>query len=157
MKTFSRTIKMLLLGMSSLAMITAIQAEETTFTASIKILTALSITKVTDLSFPDTTASITSQDIVIAPEDSGAATFTISGDDLATVQASIVESSVTMTNGTTGIVIDSFTFGGDLSTTGQATLGTGTTSANVGATANIPGNPNSGTYSGSITFRVVYN
>ncbi len=147
---------MLVLGM---VLSFQVYAADETFTASIQILTALSVTEQTALAFPTTEASTAAQTVVVAPTDSGAATFDIAGESNYAVTASIVESSLTMTNQNTSIVVDTFTFGGNLSSTGTGTLSAsgGLTGARVGATANIPANPKSGSYSGNLTFRVVYN
>ena len=143
--------------MSILTANIAIAADES-FNASIQILTALNITEQSALSFPDTESKTTSQTAVVAATDAGAASFDITGEASSNIVSSIVESDLSMTQGSTTITINTFTFGGSLASDGTATTdGSGSlTGANVGATANIPANAESGTYSGALTFRVVY-
>ena len=152
-KLLGSVIAILSLGMMN------VYAADESFQASIRILTALSITEQSALSFPDTEASASAQNVVIAPTGTGAAVFNIAGEASRPVTASIVQSNLQITNGSTTVTIGSFTFGGGLSSSGTGTLnGSGQlTGAGVGATAAIPANPQAGVYSGSLTFRVVYN
>ena len=108
--------------------------------------------------FPDTGATASIQNITVNTGDAGAAAFDIGGEASTAIQASIVETDLDMVVGGTTITVDTFTFGGSLAADGTATLdGTGNlTGANVGATAAVPANPDVGAYSGSLTFRVLY-
>ena len=134
-------------------------AADEAFNASIRILAALKITEQSALKFPDTEAASVAKTVTVANTNSGAATFNITGEGNSTVTASIVESGVTMSNNGTDITVGSFTFGGKLGSNGVGTLdSTGKLNgAAVGATASIPANPSAGNYSGTLTFRVVYN
>ncbi|MBF0351817.1 MAG: DUF4402 domain-containing protein [SAR324 cluster bacterium] len=145
-----------LIGMISAPVL---HAADEAFNASIRIVAALAISETSALTFPQTEASTSTQQVAIGPNDSGAASFNITGEPNAGVTASIVEPSLEMTVGQTTITINTFTFGGALASNGSVSLnGSGSaTGAKVGATANIPANPESGQYSGALTFRVVYN
>ena len=150
MKIFTVAAAGLVLSASS------IYAVDQAFNVSITILTALGITKTSDLSFPTTAANGSDQAVTVAPTDGTAATFDITGEPSTAIVASIVESNVTLTG--SSIVVDTFTFGGGLASNGTATTsGAGAVSgAAVGATANIPAAQTAGTFSGALTFRVLY-
>jgi len=159
MKKLMKRLTFVMLTGIALTFAGVLHAADESFTTSIQILTALSITEQSALLFPDTEASSSSQAVVVAPADSGAATFDIAGQGSEGITASIVENSVSMVNGSTTITVASFTFGGSLASSGTGTLSSGGSlnSCKVGATASIPANPGAGTYSGTLTFRVVYN
>jgi hypothetical protein len=137
---------------------TNVYAADESFEVSIKILTALSILETQALAFPITEATSSIQKVTIAPSDSTAASFDIGGESGEAISASISETTLDLNNGSTTITIDSFTFGGSCAADGTGTLTGGTLSGcKVGATATIPANPKNGTYSGNLTFRVLYN
>ena len=143
---------------AGLTIATSAYAADSSFQSSLKILTPLSITAQSGLDFPDTESTAAQQTVVVAPTDAGAADFNIAGELNEAVTASVVEPSVTMTVGSTNIVVDTFTFGGALAADGSGTLdGTGALAgAKVGGTATVPANAESGTYTGTLTFRVTY-
>ena len=137
---------------------TNVYAADESFQVSIRILTALSISENQALSFPTTEATSSTQTVTVAPSDSTAASFDIDGESGGAISASIAETNLALTNGSTTITIDSFTFGGSCAADGTGTLTGGTLSGcNVGATATIPANPTNGTYYGNLTLRVLYN
>ena len=167
MTTFKRMIAFLSAGIIGITFAGIVQAQspgqaDETFTASIRIFKAITVTELSALSFPATESSASSQTVSVGTSDSGAATFSINGDPDATISASIAEASLTLNQGSTNIIIDGFTFGGGLTSgngSGSGTLnsaGALASAAAVGATANIPADATSGLYSGSLTFRVVY-
>ena len=157
MKSLIKKMKIFTVAAAGLVLSTSsVYAVDQAFNVSITILTALGITKTSDLSFPTTAASGSIQAVTVAPTDGTAATFDITGEPSTAITASIVEADVTLTAST--IVVDTFTFGGGLAADGTATTTAGgaVAGAAVGATANIPASHAAGSYSGSLTFRVLY-
>lgn len=159
MKKFKKLISVATAVVLCLFIIPFSQAADETFSASLKIIAALSVSESSSLTFPITESSAQAQQVTIGTSDSGAASFNISGEANASITASIVENSLQMTVGNSTITINNFTFGGALSGAGSASLNTGgaLTGAKVGATASIPAAAEAGNYSGALTFRVVYN
>ena len=157
MKSLIKKMKIFTVAAAGLVLSTSsVYAVDQAFNVSITILTALGITKTSDLSFPTTASSGSIQAVTVAPTDGTAATFDITGEPSTAITASIVEADVTLTAST--IVVDTFTFGGGLAADGTATTTAGgaVAGAAVGATANIPASHAAGSYSGSLTFRVLY-
>ena len=157
MKSLIKKLKIFTVAATGLILSTStLYAVDQAFNVSITILTALGITKTSDLSFPTTASSGSIQAVTVAPADGTAATFDITGEPSTAITASIVEADVTLTAST--IVVDTFTFGGGLAADGTATTTAGgaVAGAAVGATANIPASHAAGSYSGSLTFRVLY-
>lgn len=154
--------KRFLISLAAAAMLaTPAMATDEPFVASITIYTPIVITETSPLSFGAIVGSGVPQTVVVAPIDPGAATFDLAGEPNMAITATIVEASLPITVGATTITIDTFTFGGSL--TPGAGSGTGTLDATgalagtaVGATANIPANPDPGLYSGTLNYRVVY-
>ena len=133
-------------------------ATDEAFLASITVYSPIVITETSALNFGVVTASPVAQTVTVAPADAGAASFNIAGQSGMPVTASVVETSLIMSNGATSITVDGFTYGGGLSAAGTATIGAqgSLSGAAVGASATVPANPAAGTYSGNLTFRVVY-
>ena len=157
MKSLIKKMKMVTVVTASLLLsASSAYAVDQAFNVSIQILTALGITKTSDLSFPATASSGSIQNVTVAPADGTAATFDITGEASTAITASIVEANVTLTSST--IVVDTFTFGGGLAADGTATTTAGgaVAGAAVGATANVPASHAAGSFSGSLTFRVLY-
>jgi hypothetical protein len=158
MKKTKKLISTMILMMAGLIFSITGYATDESFQVSIRILTALSISENQALSFPDTTATASIQTVTVAPTDGTAASFDIAGDSNLAITASISETSVGLTNGSTTITIDTFTFGGSCNADGTGTLSSGSLAGcKVGASASIPANPTSGSYTGTLTFRVLYN
>ncbi|PCI28327.1 MAG: hypothetical protein COB67_06665 [SAR324 cluster bacterium] len=158
MKTLVGKWKLFLMLALSLGTPTMLYAVEESFVASIRILSPMPVFERTPLVFPDLEVSESSRTIVVLPSDTGAASFDLVGGSDEGITASIVESEVSMTQGSTVIVVNAFTFGGCLGADGTGALsGSGKfSSCTIGGTALIPANPNFGMYTGTLTFRVVY-
>ncbi|MDT8446972.1 MAG: DUF4402 domain-containing protein [bacterium] len=154
--TFSKSLLMGL--MAAMVMAPSAYATDEPFLASITIFSPITITETSALSFGSVSGAATNQNVVVAPSDPGAASFNLAGESNLAVTATIVEPSLALVNGATTITVNGFTFGGALASNGTANLGAlgKLNAATVGATAAVPANPTSGTYSGNLTLRVVY-
>lgn len=122
----------------------------------------VSVTEESPLSFGNVIAGF-SQDIVITASDAGAAVFSATGDPNVAVTGQIVEKKTNMyTTGATGqagrITVDNWSYGGNLASNGSGNFdGAGQlTNMRVGATATVGSSDPEGFYSGSATFRLVY-
>ncbi len=147
-------MKRLFVLISALTMSAGVYATDQSFNATLKLYKPITISKVQDLAFPDTTLTGSAIDIVVAPGDSGAATFNAEGGKNRNITKSVVESSIDMSApGVTGkIAVDNFILTG-------ATAFDGSGNANglkVGATAHVLADSEDGDYSGTATYRVVY-
>lgn len=129
-------------------------ATDQSFNVSMKLFKPISITKVQDLAFPDTTLTGSAFNVSVLPADSGAATFSATGGNSRSITRSVVESSINMSaTGVTGnIAVDTFALSGPTAfdSSGNAT------GLKVGATAHVLATSLDGNYSGSATYRVVY-
>ena len=119
---------------------------------------ALTITKVSDLVFPDTTITGAAINLVVAPTAAGAATFnaTGGGKNKTFNTRKVVQTSVSMTApGVAGtIVVNSFTYS---STPNKFDASGNANGIKVGATARILSTTLDGNYTGTLTFRLVSN
>lgn len=144
------------------------KAVDTTFNATMSILTALTVAKNADLAFGNYEAGIATV-VTVAPGSAGVANFDITAGAATTaVTISVVEPSINMITGAGAlpseqIPVNNWTFGG----VGVTDLGGGTgslttdalgqfTGIEVGGDATLDGTDVVGAYSGSATFRVVY-
>ena len=130
------------------------RATDQSMVASLMLYTPITITKVQDLSFPDTVISGTSKNIQVTTASTNAATFNAHGTKNRNLTRAVVESSIIMSApGVTGtITVNSF------SRTGP-TVFDSNGNANgfkVGATARVLSTSLDGNYVGSATFRIVY-
>ena len=139
-------ILMAVLGFSATAM-----ATDQSFNATMKLFKPITITKVQDLLFPDTTITGSAFTVTVLPADSGAATFNAVGGNNRTLTRSVVESSINMTSGAMTMAVDTFAVTGPTAFTSGAANG-----FKVGATAHVTALDLDGDYSGAATFRVVY-
>ena len=138
-----------LLTLSSVAM-----ATDQSFNASLKLFKPITISKIQDLLFPDTTLTGSAFTIAVLPADSGAATFNAQGGKSRSITKSIVESSINMSaSGVAGtIAVDTFVLSGP-----TAFDASGNANAiKVGATAHVLAASEDGNYTGTATLRVVY-
>ncbi|MEI6093024.1 MAG: DUF4402 domain-containing protein [bacterium] len=138
-----------LLTLSSVAM-----ATDQSFNASLKLFKPITISKIQDLLFPDTTLTGSAFTIAVLPADSGAATFNAQGGKSRSITKSIVESSINMSaSGVAGtIAVDTFVLSGP-----SAFDSSGNANAiKVGATAHVLAASEDGNYTGTATLRVVY-
>ncbi len=158
-------LKLTLVSLIGLLIAGTTQAADESFTASIRILTQLTIAEQAALSFPNTESSSSQQTVTVATTDGGAAQFLITGEASFGVSTSIVEASGTLTaSGTSDtITVNNFTFGGSLDSAGDGNLSgsdnpgdTGTLTAKIGADAVIPADADAEAYTGTLTFRVAY-
>ena len=158
MKNAKIPIGIILLVISGLIFSMAGYATDESFQVSIRIQAAITISENQALSFPDTEATASSQTVTVAPSDGTSASFDIAGDSNLAITVSVSEASIGLSNGPTTITIDNFTFGGSCNADGTGTLSSGSLAGcKVGASASIPANPTSGSYTGTLTFRVLYN
>ena len=131
--------------------------ETISFMAKIRSASDLTITIAKGIEFPTTEQLSFSQNLIVTPTDPGAAAFNVVGDPYESLTASL-PLSVNLTNGSDIITLNSFTFGGGFNSLGNGTLDIdGNISGYIGATAIVPANPASGTYTGTITLTVVNN
>ena len=138
-------------------------ATDETFNVGMTLLAPIVITETQSLTFADTISGSAS-DVTTAASDSSAATFTATGEANRAVTGSVVESSIVMTTGdgadaTKQITVDTFTTGGDMSVAGAATFdGSGELNdLRIGGTAHVEADDIAGSYSGTATFRLIYN
>ena len=129
-------------------------ATDQSFNASLKLFKPITITKVQDLLFPDTTLTGSAFTIVVLPADSGAANFNAQGGKSRNVTRSIVESSINMSaSGVAGtIAVDTFVLSGPTAFDASGNI----SGIKVGATAHVLAASEDGIYSGTATLRVVY-
>lgn len=122
------------------------------------------ITEIQALSFVPTLGGVSSN-VITAPTDSRAAIFNITGNTNVAVTASIVEASIDIVNivgnpnaAGNRMTVSNWTYGGALAADGTAfTDGNGDlNNARIGATVTISANDAPGDFSGTATFRVVY-
>ncbi|MFO7851954.1 MAG: DUF4402 domain-containing protein [Bacteroidota bacterium] len=147
------------------------QASETA-TATATIITPIAIAKDTDMNFGNIAVVATGGTVVLAPDGtrtpSGdvtlpavpgtvtAATFTVSGEDNFTYSIELPSASITITNGTDNMTVDTWT--SDPTPTGTLDGTTGEQTLSVGATLNVAGGESSGEYTGGpFTVTVNYN
>ena len=141
--------------MISLAMISqAAMATDQSFSASLKLFQPITIAKVQDLSFPDTTITGAAINLTVLPADSGAASFTAQGGKNRNITKSVVESTINMSaTGVVGnIAVDTFVLSGPTAFDATGNI----TGIKVGATAHILTSSLDGNYTGTATLRVVY-
>ncbi|MDH5561499.1 MAG: hypothetical protein OEY59_11675, partial [Deltaproteobacteria bacterium] len=111
MRTYLKKTKILFLAAIGLLYSYNAFAVDEPFIASITILAPLAVVETAALNFPTSESLATTQTVVVAPTDAGAATFNITGAATTGITASIVEASLSMINGASTIVVDTFTFG----------------------------------------------
>lgn len=147
-------MKKLFVMMMALMVSANAMATDQSFNASLKLFKPITITKVQDLLFPETTLTGSAINLVVLPADSGAANFNAQGGKSRNITKSIVESSINMSApGVTGnIAVDTFVLDGPTAfdASGDAN------GIKVGATAHILAGSEDGNYSGTATLRVVY-
>ena len=147
-------MKKLFILISLLTLSSTAMATDQSFGASLKLFKPITITKVQDLLFPDTTLTGSAFTIAVLPADSGAATFNAQGGKNRSIIKSVVESSINMSaSGVTGnIAVDTFVLSGP-----SAFDASGNANAiKVGATAHVLAASEDGNYTGTATLRVVY-
>lgn len=138
------------------------KATDEVFNVTMSLVAPIVITETQALSFSNAGAGSAST-VVTAPTDGTAAIFTATGEASTAVTGSVVEASIEMTTGdgvgtTKRITVDTFTTGGDMDVAGSATFdGAGDlTNLRIGATANVQAEDIAGAYTGTATFRLVY-
>ena len=129
-------------------------ATDQSFSTSLKLYQPITITKVQDLSFPNTTLTGSAFNVTVLPADAGAASFTAQGGKSRNITKSVVESSINMTAlGVTGnIAVDTFVLTGPTAFDGTGNA----TGIKIGATAHVLAASQDGNYTGTATLRVVY-
>ena len=147
-------MKKLFVILFALTVSASAMATDQSFNVSLKLFKPITITKVQDLLFPDTTLTGSAFSIVVLPADSGAANFNAQGGKSRNLTKSVVESSINMSaSGATGtIAVDTFVLSGP-----TAFDASGNANAiKVGATAHVLAASEDGNYTGTATLRVVY-
>jgi len=135
-------------------------ADEKDFSTSINLLAPIVLTKTQDLTFPNASAEFVDS-VLVAANDSTAAIFSATGEANRAVTGSITASSIEMihtVDSSHKIIVDSFTTGGDMNSSGVTAFDNSGNLSNlrVGATANIEADDIAGNYAGSATFRLSY-
>ena len=132
---------------------TAMAANQS-FNISLKLFKPITITKVQDLLFPDTTLTGSAFNITVATTDSGAASFNAQGGKNRSITRSVVESSINMSapGVATNIAVDTFSLSGPTAfdASGDAN------GLKVGAVAHVLALSEDGDYTGTATLRVIY-
>ncbi|MEI6093082.1 MAG: DUF4402 domain-containing protein [bacterium] len=127
---------------------------EKAFNLTLKLFKPITITKLQDLAFPDTTLTGAAYDVSVATADSGAATFNVQGGKNRAIATSIVEPNITMSApGVTGtLTVDSWAIAAPahFDASGDAN------GIKVGAVAHILAASEDGNYAGTATLRVAY-
>ena len=138
-----------LLTLSAVAM-----ATDQSFSTSLKLFQPITISKVQDLLFPNTTLTGSAFTIAVLPADSGAASFNAQGGKNRNITKSVVESSINMSaSGVVGnIAVDTFVLTGPTAFDSTGNI----TAIKVGATAHVLAASLDGNYTGTATLRVVY-
>lgn len=140
-------IMMMLVGATAMA-------TDQSFNISLKLFKPITITKVQDLLFPDTTLTGSAFNITVATTDSGAASFNAQGGKNRSITRSVVESSINMSapGVATSIAVDTFSLSGPTAfdASGDAN------GLKVGAVAHVLALSEDGDYTGTATLRVIY-
>ncbi|MBF0237766.1 MAG: DUF4402 domain-containing protein [SAR324 cluster bacterium] len=132
----------------------------------------LSIEERSDLRFPTVVSNTDNNDIIVDPEDSGAAVFEVKGTPYQEIRVFILNDETYMypvditqnssnSSGDSVIKVMRFTYGGSLRDSGKGGEGylnaQGTmTNMRIGATATLQNSPLPGSYQGQLILRVVY-
>lgn len=140
-----------------------------TANASATIVTPISITKVTDMNFGNVAVSATAGTVVLAPAATRtttggvtlpavngtvtAAVFTVNGEGAYTYAITLPSTDLTISNGTTNMIVNAFT--STPSATGA--LAAGTQTLRVGATLNVSASQAAGLYTSATPFNVTVN
>ncbi len=137
-------------------------SNDRSFSSSMRILAPLEVSVVKGLEFEASLSGVR-QDVVTSPSDSKAAVFSAKGLPNTEVVAKINEWSIQIVRGNgwqygDWITVANFSYGGDLSSNGIATLDSQGELNNmrVGGTAYINSYNTQGTYIGNATFRLSY-
>lgn len=135
------------------------QATDMQFNIGISVVTGLIVNSTKNLVFPDTMITGATQTLTVAPEDAGAAEFFAQGQKNKKIAASVLLSTVTLSapGSSTNITVDIFTISGPSRLSNPSGGAPGTATFNVGARAVITPSTEDGDYTGTNTFRLVYN
>lgn len=143
---------------------TSVLAKEARFHISLTLCNPIEVHEIRNMDFGTVLGGYDSK-LVISPSSSGSAVFKATGIPYSVVTGSVVERQVTLKrSGSTGsttrdaIVVDNFSFGGDMRNNGNAYFWSNGKLNNlrIGARANINSENSSGKYSGNATFRLTY-
>ena len=173
MKLQTKTLRMMLLGSlitTSLLPAMSLASDSASFNITAQIIEAISVQNTAPLNFGIIRMLETTQDIVVNPADSGnpsgtePAKFSATGEPDFAVKGNVVETQITLSCQEAAkcdqesFNVDTFTYGGDMNSDGDATLNDQGALSNllVGATAHVNANQKSGNYQGTGTFRVIY-
>lgn len=137
-------------------------AVDESFNATLNLLSPITLETVKDLDFEATLAN-QNVDVTTVSSDPKAAVFSAKGSANWQVAGGVVESSIEMVTGdgsdqTKRITVDSFTYGGDMDSSGLAVFdGSGNLNdLRVGGTAHVQSDDIAGSYVGQATFRLTY-
>lgn len=138
-------------------------ADQKKFHVGLTLLSPISLTLKSSLSFPSISAGKDTT-VVTQADSNDAVIFSASGEANTYITGSVVEDFVVMTtgegkNGSERIIVDSFSTGGDLNETGTGMFDNNgeLNDLRIGATAHVQANDIPGYYSSSATFRLTYN
>jgi hypothetical protein len=148
---FYRLIKRFLVLMFVATTIEAVAADQS-FNITLRLGYPIVVTKVRDLTFPDTVFSGT-QNIVVNRASANAASFTVTGRRNRSITRTIVPTSINMSapGVASTITVDTFSIQGPTSFSSS-----GTASFTVGATARVLAASVDGDYVGTAAIRIVY-
>lgn len=144
-------------------------AASATANATANVVTPITIAKNTDLRFGKFSPGITTGTVLIATgggrtatggvslsalDAGGAASFTVTGDTVATYAITLpTNGTVTITNGANSMAVNDFVS----NPSGTGTLTAGTQNLSVGATLSVGANQAAGSYTGTFQVSVDYN
>ncbi len=139
-------------------------ATDASFTITATLLENISLTNSQGLDFGNLTLVSSATPVVIAPTDPGAAKFSAQGTSNDAATGSVVETTATVacttsaSCGTDTMTISNFTLGGDMDSTGSTNFGATGELNNllIGGTLTVDPSNRYGNYSGTATFRLVY-
>jgi hypothetical protein len=135
--------------------VTTSRSEDGPFNIYLSLKQGIVINTLRNLVFPDTMIPTSTQDIVVATSDPGAAEIEVKGGPNRWVISFIVNNTVSLSapGNSTNITVNNFTrTGGFIMNLGPS----GETAFRIGATARIEPSTEDGNYSGSNIFRVIY-
>ena len=163
MQKFSNAAKSIAFFLFAQCIINSAFANDETLNVGMTLYTPFSITENQGLTFADTTIGAKVK-VTTTPADTSAAIFFATGEPNRTVIGSIVENRIFMTTGDGNrgrkrIRVNKFKTGGDMNATGIATFNNlgQLNNLRIGATAHVKANNIAGAYSGTATFRLLYN
>jgi hypothetical protein len=158
LRKITRILALLILILSLVAPAVT-RATDMQFNIGISVITGLIVNRTKNLVFPDTMINGGTQLITVAPTDPGAAEFFAQGQKNKKVTSSVLFNTVTLSapGSSTNITVDLFTISGPNRLSKPPGSAPGTATFKIGARATITPTTEDGDYTGTNTFRLVYN